>query len=137
MSEQTLQEIIAEARKANPGVVPGAALMRAFSSGATRNVDQSKPDYEGFLSPLVIEEFGRYMHRNRVQADGSVRDSDNWQKGIPLESYMKSGWRHFHEWWKTHRGFSSEQSRLDALMALLFNVQGYAHELLKQKGEAK
>jgi len=57
--------------------------MRTFGGGATRNSDQGKPDYEGFLSPLVIIRYGEYMTRHRVQADGNIRDSDNWQKGIP------------------------------------------------------
>src|SRR5580698_7792736 len=67
----------------------GVAEFRTFETGATRNLDASKYDYEGFLSPLVMERFGQYMHKHRVQADGSLRDSDNWQKGIPLQAYMK------------------------------------------------
>lgn len=63
--------------------------MRHFPTGATRNLDDDKIDFEGFLSPLVIERYGQYMHRHRVQADGILRDSDNWQRGIPLSAYMK------------------------------------------------
>jgi len=72
--------------------------VRKFETGATRSTDNNKFDYEGFLSPLVIEEFGRFMHKHRIQANGNLRDSDNWQKGITPESYMKSGWRHFFSW---------------------------------------
>lgn len=107
--------------------------MRQFETGATRDSDETKPDYEGFLSSLVVEEFGRYMTRHRVQADGGLRDSDNWQKGIPLTAYMKSMFRHFMSVWKAHRSGAvvSREQQLDDLMALLFNVQGYSHELLK------
>ena len=105
--------------------------MRTFDTGATRDTDTGKLDYEGFLSPLVLERYARYMHQNRVQADGSLRDSDNWQKGIPLEAYMKSGWRHFFDWWKEHRGHDTPDGLEDALCALLFNTQGYLHEVLR------
>ena len=74
-----------------------------FPTGATRDQDHDKPDYEGFLSPLVIERYGQYMHGHRLQLDGKLRPSDNWQKGIPLDKYMKSLWRHFFAAWKLHR----------------------------------
>jgi hypothetical protein len=109
------------------------AEFRTFATGATRNLDDSKYDFEGFLSPAVIERFGKYMHKHRVQADGSLRDSDNWQKGIPLNAYMKSGFRHFHDWWKQHRGYPGTDTLEDSLCALIFNANGYLHEILKQK----
>ena len=107
--------------------------MRVFETGATRNVDENKYDYEGFLSPLVLERFAKYMHKHRKQADGNTRASDNWQKGMPLDSYMKGGWRHFMDWWLCHRKYERGQECIeDALCALMFNVQGYLHELLKE-----
>lgn len=108
--------------------------MRHFDTGATRDADTDKYDYEGFLSPLVLERYAKYMHEHRIQSDGSLRASDNWQKGIPLDAYMKSGWRHFMEWWTAHRNdavFNDETE--DILCALLFNVQGYLHEMRKQR----
>ncbi len=107
--------------------------MRTFDTGATRDVDQDKYDYEGFLSPLVLERYARYMHKHRTQADGNLRDSDNWQKGMPKTAYMKSGWRHFFDWWSEHRGVPSREGLEDALCALLFNVSGYLLEVLKEK----
>lgn len=111
--------------------------MREFETGATRDNDEDKYDYEGFLSPLVLERFAQYMHANRVQRDGSVRASDNWQKGIPRDAYMKSAWRHFMDWWTWHRLDPTDdldpEVVNDALCALLFNVQGYLHERLKNR----
>ena len=107
--------------------------IRTFESGATRDTDEGKYDYEGFLSPLVLERYAQYMHKHRVQADGELRDSDNWQKGIPKDAYIKSAFRHFMDWWKEHRGLKSREGIEDALMALLFNVMGYAHAILKEK----
>jgi hypothetical protein len=107
----------------------GKPLVRTFSTGATRDLDENKLDFEGFLSPLVLEEFAKYMHGKRKMPDGSLRDSDNWQKGIPLDAYMKSMFRHFFAVWKSHR--AGTVSRED-LMGLMFNVQGYIHETLKK-----
>lgn len=112
------------------------AEYRAFETGATRTKDDGKHDYEGFLSPLVIERYGQYMHKHRQNSSGVMRDSDNWQKGIPFDAYMKSGWRHFFDWWREHRGYTSVEGIEDALCALIFNSSGYLHELLKKKNNA-
>ena len=107
--------------------------IRQFETGATRDTDEGKYDYEGFYSPLVMERYAEYMNKHRKQSNGELRDSDNWQKGIPLNTYMKSGFRHFFDWWKEHRGLYTKDGIEDALCALLFNVQGYLHEILKRK----
>ena len=107
--------------------------MREFSTGATRDNDTDKYDYEGFLHPLVLERFAVYMNKHRKQADGKLRDSDNWQKGIPKDAYIKSAWRHFMDWWFEHRGLKSREGLEDALCALMFNVMGYLYEHLKER----
>lgn len=107
--------------------------MRHFPTGATRDTDDKKLDYEGFLSPLVIERFAVYMDKHRHQADGNIRASDNWQKGIPKEVYIKSGWRHFMDWWLAHRGHESREGIEEALCAVIFNAQGYLLEVLKDR----
>lgn len=116
----------------------GGELMASFESGATRNTDDGKLDYEGFLSPLVLERYAIYLHKNRHCRDGSFRASDNWQLGIPFDSYMKSGWRHFVAWWKEHRaGTGLSEVAQDALCAVIFNASGYLHEVLKRKAGLK
>lgn len=111
--------------------------MRQFKSGATRNSDDGKLDFEGFLSPLVLERYAQYMHSHRKQADGKVRDSDNWQKGIPMTAYIKSAWRHFFSWWKAHRGWPTEEDVETSICALIFNSMGYLHEYLLAKHKGK
>jgi hypothetical protein len=111
-------------------VPPPVGTIRTFDTGATRDTDAGKLDYEGFLSPLALERFAEYMNKNRVQSDGSIRDSDNWQKGIPLTAYMKSMWRHFFKVWRGHR---DGHDVTEELCALFFNVQGYLHESLKAR----
>lgn len=106
-----------------------------FDTGANRSSDADKPDYEGFLSPLVIKAFGEYMSFNRHLPDGSIRDSDNWQKGIPTDAYMKSLLRHVVDLWLFHRGHSANEA-VFTLCAIIFNAQGYLHELISECGES-
>lgn len=113
------------------GLTRGGGAKRTFETGASRDTETGKLDYEGFLSPLVLEAFATYMNFNREMADGSTRDSDNWQKGMPKDVYMKSGWRHFLNWWRCHRGLGAKEGVVWALCGLLFNLQGYLLELLK------
>jgi len=87
---------------------------------------------------LVIERFGEYMHGNRIQADGFLRDSDNWQKGsgIPVAEYMKSKWRHFMATWKAFRGYPAPEIE-ESLCAEMFNTMGMLHEIIKKKNETE
>lgn len=105
---------------------------RTFSTGATRDTDEGKFDYEGFLSPTVLERYAAYMNKHRRQSDGSLRASDNWQKGIPREQYMKSLFRHFMDAWKLHRGCVAQADIEEALCAVMFNAMGYLFETLQE-----
>ena len=114
--------------------------IRKFETGATRDTDNGKYDYEGFICPFVEERYGEYMHRHRFQADGTYRDSDNWQKGIPIKQYVKSLIRHVKEVHRIHRGGKvspkterDPQNLEDVLCAIVFNASGWLHEILKEK----
>ncbi len=111
-----------------------AKEMESYTSGATRTACETKIDPEGFFSPLVIMRYSEYMHKCRVQADGTLRDSDNWQGGIPLWRYMKGKWRHFLDTWLMHRGYKKVTAEgldiQDCLCAELFNTMGYLHVML-------
>jgi hypothetical protein len=109
--------------------------MRQFETGATRDDEDNKLDYGGFLSPLVLLRYAQYMHKCRIQADGKLRASDNWKKGIPLEAYMKSKWRHFMDTWMYSQTGGTPEQREEALCAELFNTMGMLHELLKLRME--
>jgi hypothetical protein len=112
------------------------AAMRTFASGATRSLDLDKPDFEGYLSPLAVEGYGRYMLKHQQTAIGG-RTSDNWQKGIPMHEFIKSMFRHFLAIWKLYRAINSGRECWGSLSCaamrenvygLFFNVQGFAHE---------
>ena len=109
------------------------AKPRVFDTGASRDAEGEKLDYEAFLSPIVLERYAVFMHENRKMADGSLRDGDNWQKGIPKDVYMKSAWRHFMSWWAQHRDVSAKEDIEDAICALLFNASGYLYEMLRPR----
>jgi len=115
------------------------AEVREFSTGATRSSQEGKLEYRRFLSPTVLRRYAEFMHKNRLQPDGSFRDPDNWKKGITLDSYMDSLGRHFMETWLLHDGQEVQDEKGNVvdletvLCALIFNSMGYLHELLKNK----
>ena len=111
--------------------------MREFETGATRDTDEDKYDYEGFLSPSVIERYAAYMHQHRKQADGKLRASDNWQKGLPPEQSLKSLWRHMMDVWKIMRGLPAQESKEEALCAIIFNASSMLHEELRVQDGSK
>ena len=109
--------------------------IRKFKTGATRDTEIGKLDYEGFLSPIVLKAYAEYMNKHRKQSDGQLRNSDNWQQGIPKDAYIKSLWRHMMDLWLEHRGYKSRDGKKDALMGILFNTMGYTLELLKEESQ--
>ena len=139
VSPMELNEINDRIQKLTPPerVAAAKASVRTFETGANRDVDDDKLDYEGFLSPAVLHRYAQYMHANRKLNDGSLRDSDNWQKGIPLDVYMKSLMRHVMEVWTWHREDPDQDMdprvMQEALCAVIFNAMGYLYELLKDE----
>ena len=118
------------------GVSPYHAAMRSFATGATRDLDDDKLDYEGFISPFVLQRFAEYMHHRETTA--GIRASDNWQNGIPIGAYMKSLLRHVVDLWILHRkplpfGHYSPMKQ-ELLCAVMFNAMGYLFELIKREG---
>lgn len=108
--------------------------LREFGSGATRDTAEGKIDMEGFTHPMVMVQFAKYMNMNRLQSDGTLRASDNWQKGIPKDVYVKSLRRHHDEVWESHRGFGTEAGMVAALCGVMFNSMGMLLEVLKDRG---
>lgn len=87
-----------------------------------------------------MRRFAQYMNRHRVQPDGSIRGSDNWQCGIPQEEYMKSLLRHVMDVWLIMDGFETFDPETgekvdiqDALCGVRFNTNGLLFEKLKEK----
>ena len=113
--------------------------IREFASGATRNGDGGKLSYTRFLSPLVVKAFAEYMEENRYLEDGSIREPDNWKKGMGGDTYLESGMRHMIDWWTEHDyPETSREGLRKALCGVLFNAMGRLHELImEEEGYAK
>ncbi len=122
---------------------PGKAVPRAtnllhegrtFETGATRDTDEGKFDYEAFNAPIVERTYASYMHDNRKQVDGQLRDGDNWQKGMPRAAYMKSLIRHVYDLWYLWRNAPSDTKAIITLLcAIRFNVNGLLFEILRRR----
>lgn len=109
---------------------------RKFVTGADRSSDTGKPHPERAWSPLVIRRFAEYMRDHNIPGG---RREDQWQLGFPFESFVDSGWRHFEAWWEIHRGLEATDEKgnavdiEEALCGLIFNANGYLHQLLLAK----
>lgn len=112
-------------------------IHEVYNTGAYRDKSDNKLDFEGFLSPIVLEGYAKYLHKHRLQSNGQFRDSDNWQLGVDKATYKKSLIRHtFQAWgvWRGYRVFDDKGQKvelMDSLYAILFNTQGLIFELLR------
>jgi hypothetical protein len=106
--------------------------IRKFDTGATRDTDDGKLCYSGFLNPFVIKRYAEYMHKHRMQSDGTLRDPDNWQKGMSQAVYMDSKYRHFMDTWMWFYGDTSIDIE-EVLCAEMFNTMGFLLEVMRKK----
>jgi hypothetical protein len=110
---------------------------RTFNSGAYRDGEAGKLDYTRGLCPNVLERYMEFLSANREQSNGDMRDFDNWKRGIPVRSYLSSLGRHFWTVWKYFVGFKKPVTEtgdiVDELCAIMFNVNGLIHEILKAR----
>jgi hypothetical protein len=113
--------------------------MRIFESGAIRDNNEGKLDFEGALSPQVLYAFATYMEKHSHTSDGE-RTSDNWQKGFPEDELMKSLMRHVVDLWMLHRGCPCSRPEtlkmpdwFDALGGAFFNLQAIWLEKIKEE----
>lgn len=108
--------------------------VRRFESGATRS-GGVKLEYTRFFDARVNKRVAEYMHKHRTQADGSVREPDNWKKGIDRGSYVASLARHEKDMELWEQGYPEEMTETieDSLCALMFNAHGLLYEILKEQ----
>jgi len=106
--------------------------MRNFNSGATRDDNTGKLDYVRGLSAQVNQRYLEYLGSHRRQKDGSLRDWDNWKRGIPPETYRESLLRHTNDAVRASMGLPVPEnaSLEDLLCAIRFNADGWLFELL-------
>ena len=116
----------------------GDGKIRKFETGATRDTAEGKLDYMKALCPLVLWRYEQYLDKHRLQPDGSMRDFDNWKKGIPRKTYHSSKGRHFFADWLLEEGYAVSDNHgvvdeEDALCGELFNAMGKLREILRAK----
>lgn len=103
---------------------------------ATRDSNTNKLDFVGFFDQNVLESYANYMNKHRLQADGTLRDSDNWKSYFGEEHYkvcFESAFRHFWDWWHEHNGEPSRDGIDEAINGLLFNIFAYQSKRLKEQ----
>ena len=135
--EVTKADSLVDAEYPDPSAEGDDGSVRTFAGGATRDTTVDKHDFAGFLSVMVLRRFGEYMHKHRLQSDGNLRDSDNWKKGMPRRVFAESLLRHALD---VVGYITDDDDRVisqddleEALMALIFNAQGLAREVLMDR----
>lgn len=110
-----------------PVIKNQGSQVRQFASGATRDTDEGKLDFEAYLSPHVLLRYAQYMQEHQTRSDGTKRAGDDWQQGMPKDAYMKSMLRHAFDVWLHHRnhGDMAREDIETALCAVIFNAMGY------------
>jgi len=87
---------------------------RKFGTGAVRDMALGKGRYD-LISPLAMKRLAKHYQ------NGSLKYGDrNWEKGIPLNSYLDSAMRHLFNYLE---GLRDE----DHLSACLWNVSALIH----------
>jgi hypothetical protein len=90
-----------------------AENLNEFGTGAVRERKEGKGDYS-LLPPFAIHKLAQLMQSN-AQRIGAR----NWEKGIPLSSYIDSGERHVNEY---RMGMNDEYHLLRAAWNLMCAV---------------
>jgi hypothetical protein len=107
---------------------PEELLHRTFTTGAIRDVDDSKEDYIETISWTAFKRYAQYMtDKKKKYGQG------NFKKGIPIESYEQSLVRHIQKYLANKYEGGDTEKEEDHLSAVLFNVFGIMHE----EGRAK
>ena len=113
--------------------------MRKFETGATRSPIGDKLRYADFLDSRVIKRYCQYMHKHRVQADGQVREPNNWKKGVDRASLVDSLNRHQMDVLMWYHGYEDEMEEPieEALCAVMFNTMALLDAVLKEQDKVR
>ena len=124
----------AEGKETNP---KDGTVMETYESGATRTSEDGRLSYVRGLSPVVLRRYLQYLAKHRKQADGSMREFDNWKQGIPMRRSFDGLGRHFFTLWLLMEGLdiyddSGQVDIQDVLCAIMFNTMSMLHQELMQ-----
>lgn len=114
--------------------------MRTFETGATRNNDPERVEWVKMLSLPAMFEYAKYMRAHRQQADGNLREYDNWKGmngrgGFPLNDVVESLMRHTLDLAALDAGVEPmrECDKKEACCAIIFNAMSYLHTILAKE----
>ena len=109
--------------------------IRTATTGASRDGDVGKLSYARGLSSQVLQRYLEYLGQHRTMKDGSLRDWDNWKRGMPVEWFAESLDRHVHDAIRASQGLPVPENATleDLLCAVIFNASGWLFELLVAK----
>lgn len=94
---------------------------REFGTGAVRDMSKNKGRYD-LISPIFLKRLARHFE------NGAIKYNDrNWEKGIPLKSFLDSALRHLNNYLE---GLKDE----DHLSAAAWNICCLIHteEMIKR-----
>lgn len=139
----TLQDIAGQLNEPEPhDAIPSILRQTAqvFETGAMRDLSEDKLDFEGCLTPELLTAYAEYMRTTGRMANGTLRNTNNWKKGMPIGGYMKSLWRHMVA---LHAAYLSDatqdeyggEGEFEAAMAMMFNIQGFVFERIRENPE--
>ena len=87
--------------------------MRKFDNNAVRDVDNGKIKYYGFQHPLCDYSFGKYMLKHQKQANGEMRDADNWWGTWDTKVSLECMTRHLEDLKLIKAGYFVYKARTD------------------------
>jgi Domain of unknown function (DUF5664) len=102
---------------------PPKPAIHHFGTGAVRDTQTGKPNFYECMSPLAYWRFGEYMAKASAKYG-----EDNWTKGIPIDSYMKSLERHLVKLKAELKYGIHLEPGVDHAAAIMFNIMGLMHQ---------
>ena len=97
--------------------------VRQFTTGAIRDLDNTKEDYIETISWRAMKRYAQYMTGKK-----SKYGAGNFKKGIPIESYEQSLIRHVQKYLVNKYEGGTMEKEEDHLSAMVFNIFGIMHE---------
>jgi hypothetical protein len=101
-----------------------------FKTGAIRDSQEGKTDYNETISWTALNRYARYMTGKKAKYGAG-----NFKKGIETWSYVQSMLRHVDKWMRNTYEEGNDEKDEDHLSAIVFNVFGIMHneEMAKLK----
>lgn len=93
-----------------------------FKSGAIRDNQEGKPDFNETISWTAFNRYAKYMTGKKAKYGAG-----NFKKGIPTSSYVASMLRHVDKWMRNTYENGQDELNEDHLSAIVFNVFGIMH----------